>query len=92
MAPANSFRDAADYYRQCSSAPLLPAIKHPTLIIHAADDPWIPIDAYRTMDGVNPALHMLLPSSGGHVGFHARDLDMPWHDAAMLKFLSALGE
>jgi predicted alpha/beta-fold hydrolase len=92
VAPANGFRDAEDYYRQCSAASMLRAIRHPTLIIHAADDPWIPIDAYRAIDITNPALNLLLTHSGGHVGFHARDLAMPWHDAAMLKFLSALGE
>ncbi len=47
VAPANGFRDALDYYAQCSSAPRLGAIRTPTLIIHAADDPWIPSKAFR---------------------------------------------
>lgn len=92
VAPANGFRDAEDYYRQSSAAPRLGAIRHPALLIHAADDPWIPIDSYRRIDLRNPALTLLLTPSGGHVGFHARGLDMPWHDLAMLRFLSSLGE
>jgi predicted alpha/beta-fold hydrolase len=90
VAPAHGFADALDYYERCSSAPLLSAIRRPTFILHADDDPWIPSDAYRSVDwSANPNLiHMMLPS-GGHVGFHARGLDMPWHDAAMLRFLDA---
>jgi predicted alpha/beta-fold hydrolase len=91
VAPAHGFADALDYYRRCSSAPLLSAIRRPTFILHAADDPWIPAEAYRLVDwSANPDLiHIMLPS-GGHVGFHAQGLDMPWHDAAMIRFLDAL--
>jgi len=91
VAPAHGFKDARDYYRQCSAGPMLGAIRRPTLIIHAGDDPWIPAASYRAFDGAtNPRLTLLLPRSGGHVGFHARNLAMPWHDAALQQFLAAL--
>jgi predicted alpha/beta-fold hydrolase len=91
LAPLNGFVDALDYYRRCSAAPLLDAICRPTLIIHAADDPWIPIDAYRAIGWPkNPLLLPHLMPSGGHVGFHGRGLTMPWHDAALLEFLKAV--
>ena len=61
------------------------------LIIHADDDPWIPSDAYRALDwDGNPQLRPQLLGSGGHVGFHARGLAMPWHDAALLQWLERL--
>lgn len=91
VAPHNGFKDALDYYRRSSAAPMLGAIRRPTLVIHAADDPWIPIDAYRDIAwGGNPMLLPRLARSGGHVGFHARGLAMPWHDAALRAFLDAL--
>jgi predicted alpha/beta-fold hydrolase len=91
VAPANGFADALDYYRRCSAGPMLGAIRRPTLLIHAADDPWIPIAAYREAKwAANRQLLPLLTRSGGHVGFHAEGLAMPWHDAAILRFLDAL--
>lgn len=91
VAPNNGFKDALDYYRQSSAGPMLDAIRRPTLIVHAADDPWIPIARYReTAWSANPHLLPFLLPSGGHVGFHAAGLSMPWHDSALLRFLSAL--
>jgi predicted alpha/beta-fold hydrolase len=91
VAPNNGFKDAIDYYRRCSAAPMLGTIRRPTLIIHAADDPWIPISAYRAIGwSANPFLAPHLIRSGGHVGFHARGLTIPWHDSALLEFLKAL--
>ncbi|HVO03252.1 MAG TPA: alpha/beta fold hydrolase [Candidatus Cybelea sp.] len=91
VAPANGFKDALDYYRQCSSAPLLGAIRRPTLIVHAGDDPWIPAAMYREIAWSKHArLLPLIPPSGGHVGFHSSGLSMPWHDAAVLRFLATL--
>jgi predicted alpha/beta-fold hydrolase len=90
VAPANGFKDAQDYYRQCSAGSMLGAIRRPTLLIHAEDDPWIPAASYRDI-APNPNLISLIPRSGGHVGFHASGLDAPWHDVALSRFLGALG-
>ena len=88
VAPANGFADAADYYRQSSSKPFLQFIRRPTLLIHAANDPWIPARIYRDVDfAANRRLHLAMPRSGGHVGFHALGLDRPWHDLAIARFL-----
>jgi predicted alpha/beta-fold hydrolase len=90
VAPANGFRDALDYYAQCSSAPRLGAIRTPTLIIHAADDPWIPSKAFHEIAwGQLRNVSLLMPWSGGHVGFHALGLKRPWHDEMALRFLAA---
>ena len=90
VAPANGFRDALDYYAQCSSGPRLGAIRTPTLIIHAADDPWIPSKMFRDIAwGQFKSVRLLIPWSGGHVGFHALGLKRPWHDEVALRFLAA---
>jgi predicted alpha/beta-fold hydrolase len=88
VAPANGFKDAYDYYRQSSAGPMLGAIRRPTLLIHAEDDPWIPAASYRGI-APNPSLISLIPHSGGHVGFHAAGSDVPWHDVAVGKFIGA---
>jgi predicted alpha/beta-fold hydrolase len=90
VAPANGFKDARDYYRQSSAAPMLGAIRRPTLLIHGGDDPWIPAESYRDL-APNPNILSLIPKSGGHVGFHAAGTDVPWHDTALGKFIGAMG-
>jgi predicted alpha/beta-fold hydrolase len=90
VAPANGFADAHDYYRRSSAKPLLGEIHRPTLLIHAANDPWIPASIYRDIDwSKHRRLRLLMPRSGGHVGFHGWRLDRPWHDLAIRQFLTA---
>lgn len=90
-APRNGFRGAEDYYRQNSALSHLSRIAIPALVLHACDDPWIPGRIYE--DGNwpdNPALHLHMPASGGHVGFHGRDSLVPWHDRSALVFAHAM--
>lgn len=90
IAPRYGFEDAEDYYRKCSAGSFLPAVRKPTLVVHAADDPWIPIDAYRAVDwSANPALTPLLPDGGGHVGFHSKGSRTTWHDARIVEYFRA---
>ena len=69
-APLNGFRDAAEYYKQASSIPHLHAITTPTLLVNAANDPFLPDACYPTdIAAGHPHLTLEIPSSGGHVGF-----------------------
>jgi predicted alpha/beta-fold hydrolase len=87
VAPRNGFDGAPDYYARCSGRRFLAAVRTPTLVVHALDDPWIPGAAYREYDwAANPRLTPLLSSGGGHVGFHAADDRVPWHDRAIAAF------
>ena len=89
VAPANGFGTADNYYAECSGARVLPGLAIPTMMIHAADDPWIPPAAYRAVDWqVNPRLTPLLASGGGHVGFHQRGTPPNWHDGCIGAFFS----
>jgi hypothetical protein len=91
VAPRNGFAGADDYYAQCSGQRFLPAIKTPTLVIHAGDDPWIPSLAYERFDWpAHPALTPLISARGGHVGFHGRNLAVAWHDLAAEAFFASL--
>lgn len=90
VGPANGFAGAEDYYRRSSAAPLLDAIAVPTLVIHAADDPWIPPAIYRARawPARGPALAM--PAGGGHVGFHGAGHPVPWHNHAIAAFFEGV--
>ncbi|HVO29423.1 MAG TPA: alpha/beta fold hydrolase, partial [bacterium] len=64
------FRDAADYWARSSSAQFVGAIRRPTLLVSAEDDPFIPAAAIpREAIAKNPALTLALFPHGGHVGF-----------------------
>jgi uncharacterized protein len=89
VAPRNGFASAADYYARASSAPLLPQIGIPTLLVQATNDPWIPMTAYHAVDwSARPALTPLF-AAGGHVGFHDAGSPVAWHDRAISAFLAA---
>ena len=93
IAPRNGFAGADDYYRQCSGQRFLPAVKTPTLVIHARDDPWIPSAAYERFDWTgNRALTLLMSDHGGHVGFHGHGGVDAWHDLAAEAFFGSLEE
>jgi hypothetical protein len=91
-APLHGFRDAAHYYAESSSGPHLHAIRRPTLLLSACDDPMIPPSTLpRDMAG-NPHLHLVLTDKGGHVGFVGGHLHRPdfWGEAQALAFLAQL--
>jgi predicted alpha/beta-fold hydrolase len=78
-APLHGFRDAADYYARASSLPVLSRIRHPTLLLSAVDDPFLPpavLDEVRRQVAGTPAVEVEFPQRGGHVGFTAGE--WPW--------------
>lgn len=68
-APLHGFASAEDYYRRSSSHYFLPAIRTPTLIIQAADDPFVFRHGLPTAADLPPAVTFELHKHGGHVGF-----------------------
>ena len=87
IAPVFGFRDAADYYARVSCLPMLGDIKLPTLAIHAADDPWIPVEDYRRAEWPeSQPVGALITPSGGHVGFHAKGSPTPWYEGTAKYF------
>jgi uncharacterized protein len=69
-APMSGYRDAADYYFRASSLRVAAAIRVPTLIVTAADDPFVPVEPFRdpAVTG-NPAIRFVVTPHGGHCGF-----------------------
>jgi predicted alpha/beta-fold hydrolase len=87
VAPRYGFASAADYYARSSAQAYASAIRTPTLVVHACDDPWIPPEPFGApVWTANPALHLVLSRYGGHVGFHAAGTRRPWHDDLLVRF------
>lgn len=91
-APLHGFKDAADYYARCSSAQFLEAIRVPTLIVQAADDPFLSSSCYPVEQAKkNENLFLEIPDFGGHVGFMGRWLEQPyWSEKRARIFLESM--
>lgn len=69
-APLHGFKDARDYYARCSSRQFLSAIRIPTLLVNAENDPFLSPDCFPVSEATaNPNLFLEMPKAGGHVGF-----------------------
>lgn len=90
-APLHGFRDATHYYAESSSGPRLHAIRRPTLLLSAKDDPMIPDSTHPRDVSANPYLHLVVTERGGHVGFVAGSTFSPsfWGEAQVLAFFAA---
>lgn len=91
VAPLGGFAGADDYYARSSAAPRLAAIEKPTMMIAAANDPWIPVASYTNRQwSENAPLSVVITPGGGHVGFHAKDSRAPWHDRVIGAYIESL--
>jgi uncharacterized protein len=69
-APIHGFTGAEDYYTRSSSRWFIEHIRVPTLLIHAADDPFLPADHFPyDVVAANPFVEAIITPHGGHVGF-----------------------
>jgi len=89
-APHFGFGTAANYYAQASALRLAARITLPTLILAAQDDPFVPIESFRSPALTdNSNLTLLTPAHGGHVGFLSSalaDEDRYWAENRVLEF------
>jgi uncharacterized protein len=67
----NGFEDVHDYYRRSSSRQYLRHIRTPTLILHAADDPFMTPATVPLEHELSEHVTLELSRHGGHVGFVA---------------------
>jgi len=89
-APLNGFYDADTYYRRASSKPLLADAAVPTLLVNAANDPFLPEACYpRDSAERQENLVLEVPESGGHVGFVSFDEEGEyWSERRAASFLA----
>jgi predicted alpha/beta-fold hydrolase len=94
-AKAGGFVDRADYYTRSSALPGLKDIRVPTILLHAADDPFIPVADYRSAE-LSASCHLHVEKTGGHMGYlSAKKTPLGtkrWLDYALSTFLRALSK
>lgn len=88
-APIHGFRDANHYWRESSCTQYLADIQIPTLLINAADDPFLSPSCFPTQEAQKSKhLHLEIPPHGGHVGFvQFNRQNRYWSEQRALEFL-----
>jgi predicted alpha/beta-fold hydrolase len=96
MGHHNGFDGALDYYTRSSSRRFIGRIEVPTLIIHAQDDPFIPMSAFAEESlNSNPWIIFLNPEHGGHVAFCSKASeteDRAWAENRAVQFCSLVSQ
>jgi predicted alpha/beta-fold hydrolase len=89
----SGFASADDYYFRASAARVLDRILVPTLVLHALDDPFVPLTP-ETLDALdaNPYITILQSEHGGHCAFlatpdPASGDDGYWAETTLLRFV-----
>ncbi len=88
-APLHGFRDAHDYWTQSSSRQFLPAIRIPSLMVNARNDPFLSSECFPKAGSINnPLLRLEYPINGGHIGFPcSKAAGMGWKESRAIRFM-----
>ncbi|RXP45583.1 alpha/beta fold hydrolase [Lutibacter sp. HS1-25] len=88
--PVFGYKNAKDYWTQCSSKQFLNAIQIPTLMINAKDDTFLSKSCFPFFEAQN-SKHLFLetPKYGGHVGFNTAlfEKDKLWSEKRIVSFI-----
>lgn len=86
-APIHGFLNAEDYWTRNSCRQFLPAVRIPTLLVNAANDPFLGPGCHpREEAEASDCFHFEMPLEGGHVGFPGRGREN-WAETRALEFL-----
>ena len=83
------FEGADDYYARSSAMHVLAAIRRPTLILTAQDDPFVPFSTFeREAIRENANIRLVASEHGGHCGFISEEggEERFWSEARIVEF------
>ncbi len=93
-APLHGFTDEEDYYHRASALRVAEGIRRPTLLLAAANDPFVPPVQFAAPGlADNPAVRLRVEPFGGHCGFVGRAVDGDdgfWAEATVIEFFAGL--
>ncbi len=86
--PIHGFENAKEYYTRSSAQQYIQHITKATLIIHAKDDPFMPVSVLPDEDELPENITMEVSEHGGHVGFIGGTLLKPkyWLEERIVGF------
>ena len=93
-APVSGFKNAREYYRVASPAPLLNEVSVPTLIVAAKDDPLVPVEMFDKW-AMSPEIEFVITKHGGHLGFLGRqrvDPDRHWLEWRVSQWVASIDD
>lgn len=87
---AHGFKDALDYYKQCSCLPFLPNINIPTLLLNAQNDSFLGPECFPKKEAeLNDMLFLEISKYGGHVGFQGSK-NITYSEKRVINFFNEL--
>ncbi len=91
-APLHGFASAEDYWTRASSRQFIPAIRTPTLLLNARNDPFLTPECFPEVEAAaSSVFHLESPEAGGHVGFPEGVLaGRSWCERRAAEFLQAV--
>jgi predicted alpha/beta-fold hydrolase len=87
------YRDADDYYYSAAAARVVDGIAVPTLVLYAADDPFVRLTSEtRASLHANPHIDFVETAHGGHCAFLSRDAgdEIHWAEATVIRYLQSV--
>lgn len=93
--PMHGFAGSNDYYTRSSSIHFIEAIRIPTLLLSAEDDPFLPASVLgdvRRIAARNPRVTVQFTRHGGHVGFLSGSIPFRpqhWAELRLLRFFDS---
>lgn len=93
-APMNGFMSAEDYWAKSSSKQYIEAIRVPTLMVSAKNDPFLTPECFPyEIVKRNPKLILETPEFGGHVGFMSINKNKRyWSEQRAIDYLDSLSQ
>lgn len=89
-APLHGFESAEDYWAKASCLPFLESIQVPSMLVNAANDPFLTPSCFPEETARYHAnLFLKVPKHGGHVGFVSGSGSRYWSENTAVKFLRA---
>jgi len=93
-APLHGFAGTRDYWTRASSKPWLSAIRIPTLVLNAQNDPFVPASSLPQSAEVSGAVTLEQPRAGGHAGFARGPFpgNVGWLPERLLHYFTTIGD
>lgn len=91
-APLHGFGNAKAYYEACSAIRFIDEINVPTLIVNAANDPFLSPECFPMEQAKDhPNVYLEVPAEGGHCGFSLANIQgVYWSEIRALEFLGSI--